>query len=261
MSSSLHMSKNNNLASKRRRFQPPITSFFPAATESDHADKASAPHLSYTHYSTVTSSPTPAVDAKIQASLLSVGMRVRKSVAEGYKTRNPKSEDKPTLYSNVTPTVRCPTAYAELAPFCGMSKSGGSAIQPTSRGFSLPHNKMDYEDQLITDDGDAFSLPPSSQESIESIHINGQKRSYDRDEDDFDDELDDLSTPWGITWQGPLEPSTRMNSVPGRTILTPALGQQRRQFVAVKTQGTINVDDFEEPAFLRRREEIDMDLS
>jgi hypothetical protein len=51
--------------------------------------------------------------------------------------------------------------------------------------------------------------------------------------------------------------------VPGRTILCPSLGRQRRRFVALHhqaiQQGTMHVDDFEEPVFLRRREEVDTD--
>ncbi|KAE8351288.1 ribonucleotide reductase inhibitor-domain-containing protein [Aspergillus coremiiformis] len=241
------MAKNKDLSSKRRRFQPPITTFFPAAT----GLSTCPPYLSHTHYSTITSSPTPTVDAKIQASLLSVGMRVRKSVAEGYKTRIPKSEDNPTLCSNETPITRCATPFAELAPFCGLTKSNESATQP------IPHP---YYNQLITDDGDAFSLPPSSQDSIESLQkqTNGQKRSYD-DDDDFDDS----PTPLGNTWQSTLnrDPSTGIDPVSSRTILTPTLGYQRRPFIALKSQMTTHVEDFEEPLFLRSREEVDMDLS
>ncbi|KAJ6160404.1 hypothetical protein N7470_003800 [Penicillium chermesinum] len=70
----------NSTLAKRRRFQPPITTYFTSAAESD----ASGTHE---HYSATTFSPTPVVPAKVQASLLSVGMRVRKSVADGYKTQ------------------------------------------------------------------------------------------------------------------------------------------------------------------------------
>ncbi|OGM43672.1 hypothetical protein ABOM_008796 [Aspergillus bombycis] len=256
--SSQNTTKDNDLSSKRRRFQPPITSFFPATTGTDYADSSCAPHLSYTHYSTTTSSPTPAVDAKIQASLLSVGMRVRKSVAEGYKTRVPNSKDKPALYTNKTPIVGGPTAYTELTPFCGLMKSGESATQPMSHPSSLSYNQID---QLITDDGDAFSLPSSSQESIESVQTTAQKRSYDCDEDDLKDTFDEMPTHAGSNWPNFLDPGTGVDSVPPRAILTPSIRQQRRQFVAMETQAIIDVDDFEEPTFLRRREEVDMDLS
>ncbi|KAF7593272.1 hypothetical protein BBP40_011729 [Aspergillus hancockii] len=132
-----------------------------------------------------------------------------------------------------------------------------------SQPSSSSYNQMDYNRHLVTDDGDAFSLPPSSQESIESLHTNGQKRSYDcEDDEELDDTYDELTAFTGITWQSSvrLDPSTRMNSVSGRTILTPTLGQQRQQF-GTMARAAIDVDDFEEPAFLRRREEVDMDLS
>jgi hypothetical protein len=145
-----------------------------------------------------------------------------------------------------------------------MTKQGDSAIQSMSRPFSLPHNQMDYSHQLVTDDGDVFSLPPSSQESIEPLHTNGQKRSYDCDDDELSDAYEEFPTYAENSWQSSvcLDPSTKMNSVSGRTILTPTLGQQqRRQFGSMQTQGTVDIDDFEEPTFLRKREEVDMDLS
>ncbi|KAE8150877.1 ribonucleotide reductase inhibitor-domain-containing protein [Aspergillus avenaceus] len=236
------MSSQTTDLSKRRRFQPPITTFFTAATGSDPT--VCAPHLSHTHYSAATSSPTPAVPAKVQASLLSVGMRVRKSVAEGYKTQLSKSESsssnsssKPSLYSNNTPVVTCSTTYTELAPFCGTTKSGNEYQGKESR-----------MDELVTDDGDAFSLPPSSQESVESVvPVSGHKRSYDSDEEEEDIGFADYA---GTPWQRA-----------GRAILTPKLGQQRRRFVPVRTQNSLDIDEFEEPTFLRRREEVDMDLS
>ncbi|KAJ5226412.1 hypothetical protein N7468_007637 [Penicillium chermesinum] len=170
----------NSTLAKRRRFQPPITTYFTSAAESD----ASGTHE---HYSATTFSPTPVVPAKVQASLLSVGMRVRKS----------------------------------------------------------------------SDDGDAFSLPPSSQESNASAplpRLNGQKRQFDLDNDVFaDDEI--LADADDDSWrEKPLE----------RTILTPSLGQQRRRVSTVPQKHVLAstnliLDDFEEASFLRRREEVDSD--
>ncbi|RAL05238.1 uncharacterized protein BO80DRAFT_131599 [Aspergillus ibericus CBS 121593] len=201
-----------DLTSKRRRFQPPITNFFTTTSSSssnplstDNATTRSHP-LSYNHYSTATCSPTPIVPTKVQASLLSVGMRVRKSVAEGYKT------------------------HLSLAK-----------LDPSVRNLNL---------NLITnDEGDAFSLPSSSQES--TAHAGGQKRSFeldDMDEDSAEEEESEQDTM-----------ATMQNgAILGRTILAPKLNSQRRRFVALKrhaTTGGMEVDDFEEPTFLRRREE------
>ncbi|PYI01771.1 hypothetical protein BO78DRAFT_401054 [Aspergillus sclerotiicarbonarius CBS 121057] len=196
--------KNLDLNSKRRRFQPPITNFFTNTSSSstpiptDNATTRSH-HLSYNHYSAATCSPTPIVPTKVQASLLSVGMRIRKSVADGYKTNLSLAKSDPTLITN--------------------------------------------------DEGDTFSLPSSSQDS--NAHAGGQKRSFDLDdlEEDSEEENDSV-------------PLMQNGAILGRAILAPKLNQQRRRFVAFKrhaTTGSMDIDDFEEPTFLRSREEVDMD--
>ncbi|RHZ66827.1 hypothetical protein CDV55_105679 [Aspergillus turcosus] len=251
----MSLAKNSNLDSKRRRFQPPITTFFsPAVSDSNGTDAACNPHLSHNHYAAATHSPTPVLPAKIQSSLLSVGMRVRKSIAEGYKTKGVKMFDAPTSTITVSAkqehsTGSCTTIRAELAPFCGLSKSANYTIQAHPNPAYRLSDTRNYNVDIVTDDGDTFSLPPSSQESVYSAS-NGQKRSYDPDEADeyaSDFEYSTFGTP------GP---------VPGRTILCPSLGHQRRRFVALQNQAqqrTMEVDDFEEPLFLRRREEVDTD--
>ncbi|OOF95451.1 hypothetical protein ASPCADRAFT_207938 [Aspergillus carbonarius ITEM 5010] len=202
--------KNLDLASKRRRFQPPITNYFtttpstPISTNNTTTTTRSH-HLSYNHYSTATCSPTPIVPTRIQASLLSVGMRIRKSVAEGYKTNLAKSD--PAFSRN-----------------------------------------------LITDDeGDAFSLPASSQDS--DAQASGHKRAYDLDDIDEDSERE------GEGEGCAQHPFVQNGTISGRTILAPRSNQQRRRFVALKryaTTGSMDIDDFEEPTFLSR-EEVDMD--
>ena len=235
-----HITKDTT---KRRRFQPPITSFFSASTSTTPTaninvdDYNGAPHVSHYHYSAATCSPTPVVPAKVQSSLLSVGMRVRKSVAEGYKTQK---ELKKHLAATITPTTTANGAnHAELAPFCGYSKTEDLAVQAFSRPSTI------NEHDPVTDENDAYSLPSSSQGSLTSSFSGGKKRSYDSD-DMEDDEF-----------EGFYDASNR-------TILAPSLGQQRRRFIALKNQNRIagqsmDVDDFEEASFLRRREDVEMD--
>ncbi|PTU22957.1 hypothetical protein P175DRAFT_0405457, partial [Aspergillus ochraceoroseus IBT 24754] len=269
--------KVSDLSSKRRRFQPPITTFF--STTSDPNTSSSASHLSYTHYSAATHSPTPVVPAKVQASLLSVGMRVRKSVAEGYKTQPTKTiEDLPithgarTLQATPTTTPSYRNPHSELAPFCGISKSGDyPGVQSLSPQppTSLPYSNAPvarYNRHITTDDADSFSLPPSSQESIDS-HSTAQKRSYDLDCSEDEEELGEIKpalpgagTPWGDPLR--LNPVTTHSAslVSGRTILPPKLGRHRSHFLAAQKQRTemnFGDADFDEPAFLRRREEVD----
>lgn len=207
-------------------------------------------------------------------------MRVRKSVPEGYKTEAVK----PSVYALAaakenTTGVYTPsrTSYAELAPFCGIHKIGNYAVQ------TFPTPAVDFgagSEQVLTDEGDEFSLPSGSQESVASSipPPNPHKRSYDEDfEDDYDgdDKMDANSI-----WQDPLASSgihtyNTSPSISRRTILSPKLSQQRHQFFSVTAKsswgqenrdpcsasamGGMDVDDFEEPAFLRRREEVDAD--
>lgn len=253
MSSSIATNpKHNDPTSKRRRFQPAITSFF--STTSNPTD---TPHLSHNHYAATTYSPTPIVSAKVQSSLLSVGMRVRKSVAEGYKTKHPGHSSMMFAAPETTHPVSGPHT-TELAPFSGMTKPGHhDAVAPFSRPSWTTHT-----DELITDDGDAFSLPPSSQDSVDSL-VSGQKRTLDSDE--YEDDISHYTnTEWTLSEPGLNTTATNMGQAPvsGRTILAPTLGRQRRRFVAAQRQGTmdVDVDDFEEPSFLRRREEVDMEF-
>lgn len=235
------MSASSTL-SKRRRFQPAITSYFNSVPAEPHSQNGNV--VSHNHYSAATYSPTPLVPAKVQSSLLSVGMRVRKSVADGYKTQLAmKKEEKilppatATESTGAQPYCRS-NGYAELTPFSGLPKS-------SQEQYSADH--------LITDDGDAFSLPPSSQESIGSSVSFGQKRSFENNIFVDDDAFEDNATHGG--W--PVPPAERR-------ILSPSLGQQRRRMLALRgtmSQSTMDLDDFEEAAFLRRREEVDADYA
>lgn len=258
-----------NDTSKRRRFQPPITTFFSTSSTSTPSsdandltndDDITTPRLSHYHYSAATFSPTPVVPAKVQSSLLNVGMRVRKSVAEGYKT---KKAEMMTLASAGAGAG----ASAELAPFCGSSKMGDFGVEPFSRPV-MGHDHSNND--LVNDEADAFSLPSSSKESTassssSSFALNvGQKRSFDYSDDDDLDEFDfadqDIDPSHGYGYMGNTAVHTQ------RTILAPTLGQQRRRFIATKNYNNQSVkshmdveDDFEEASFLCRREDVEMD--
>lgn len=266
-----------DLSSKRRRFQPPITTFFTPSL--DPAAPSSPSHLSHNHYAAVTHSPHPVVPAKVQASLLSVGMRVRKSIADGYKTNLAKAEEKHTAYEDNKATFnKTTTTYttlpnrSELAPFCGMSKSD-EVLQP----FPHPtgHTLRNHSRTLATDETeDALSLPPSSQESVDSelstptVNILQRKRTHgDFDIDPYEDELEqvDLGDDENMsqTWHDPLRQHP-VTHITGRTILSPSVNHQRRRAFGLQNykavQSPMDLDDFEEPAFLRKREEVDMDV-
>lgn len=228
---------SNSALSKRRRFQPPITSFFnPTPSETQSAETSS---VSHNHYSAATFSATPVVPAKVQSSLLSVGMRVRKSIADGYKTQLAvKSEMVVPVGENPVPrTYSRGNSCPELSPFSGISKSS--------------FDPYDHSSQVITDDGDAYSIPPSSQDSVMTTTSVGQKRTLESDI--FVDE---------DSWNDAREDELPQVRSVGRHILSPSLGQQRRRMLAVQgtdVQSSMALDDFEEASFLRRREEVDAD--
>ncbi|GAO14038.1 uncharacterized protein UV8b_01874 [Ustilaginoidea virens] len=95
--------------------QRQITSFFPRA-----ADDAAQP-----------APRQPLLPSSVQANLLSVGMRVRKSVPEGYKTTGTSAFKLWTDNTAVAPRAAAMRAASrELLPFCGINKVGGLDAQP-----------------------------------------------------------------------------------------------------------------------------------
>lgn len=150
-----------------------------------------------------------------------------------------KTEQKAPLPAPVAQTPRAQPYYdsrpSELPPFSGAGKSSFS-----------------HDDYLVTDDGDAYSIPPSSQDSTVSLALGGQKRALELDGDILvDEDADESFNNFGASW--------RENSH-GRAILSPNLGQNRRILAVRHTkieQPTMEMDDFEEATFLRRREEVD----
>ncbi|CRG89332.1 hypothetical protein PISL3812_06368 [Talaromyces islandicus] len=269
-------------SSKKRRFQPPITNFFTSAPAEDSTG------LSHNSYAAPTNTPTPALPSNILSSLLGVGARVRKSVPEGYKTEQKKM----TQYTIPAPVQSRREAasisiqsqpthvYAELEPFCGLHKIGNYAVQ------TFPRPIEQYQSTVHVDELDPISIPNSSQDSnaSSSISINVNKRSFDADSEDDNTEF--LTTALHLssdTSQRPLNgnfisgPATAVIMRPQRTILSPKFGQQRRQRTAqnhswksqagqenkdplLSTENTpLDLDDFGEATFLRRRDEVDAD--
>ncbi|KAI1379104.1 ribonucleotide reductase inhibitor-domain-containing protein [Hypoxylon crocopeplum] len=204
--------------------QRQITSFFSSASPSSINESPRL--LSASGYI------SPALPASVQANLLSVGMRVRKSVPEGYKTGNysafslwndsgSNSRIATTPSSPVTMGERRSRANAistprELLPFCGIHKVGGLGTQPesapilpytytstptsTTRQPLLSVNGQPLDDDMDDDDDDVPGLT-SSQETIESTTdstfspstAKTRKRSYTEDEDERPETPDRLS--------------------------------------------------------------------
>ena len=132
---------------------------------------------------------SPPLPPNVQANLLSVGMRVRKSVPEGYKTGSYSAF---TLFSDSTPVnqtqepkIRKPVARpraGELAPFCGIMKVGGLSQQQS------PWEVCDQDSAIMDGDEEDEEVPALSQGSTNSdasVASRGVgKRRFDLDDDE-----------------------------------------------------------------------------
>ncbi|KAI1091389.1 ribonucleotide reductase inhibitor-domain-containing protein [Rostrohypoxylon terebratum] len=187
------------------RAQRQITSFFSASpspsspSSSQHLDVPPSPPC-------INSPPLPAT---VQANLLSVGMRVRKSVPEGYKTGNYSAFSLFDEHTNATPKTystmvegrsraNAISTPRELLPFCGIHKVGGLDTQPEHASPSIPLSASSFSlqpllsvnglplEDVMTDDDDVPGLT-NSQDSLDSAPPasprSARKRSYTEDEE------------------------------------------------------------------------------
>ena len=179
----------------KRPFQPSITSFFGRRDSRDDSQRTKLAR------STNQPSSVPVLPDTVQSSLLNVGMRIRKSVPEGYKNRaearfqpDPARDQRLEQSSSlcgINASTRVPMKFSELAPFCGIHKIGGHAVQPASH--ALPYHLPDL--QFDDDGSSAVSSSQGSQASTISSEslpptlpyaARSQKRRFD-DEDEDDD--------------------------------------------------------------------------
>ncbi|KAI9810769.1 MAG: hypothetical protein M1827_006107 [Pycnora praestabilis] len=262
----------------KRPFQPSITSFF-ARTDREDAYPSRSESLS-----AQLSPPLPAI---VQSSLLNVGMRVRKSVPEGYKTgsycslgapSNPKSRIREEHGTGGNPDY-CGSGrgFAELTPYCGILKIGGLSSQSTRARNPI------YQPLRFDDESDDYGFPPSSQDSYTStisndsmpatppsMPSNTKKRHLEDDEEEY-------SSPNAVIWEednGLHLPSPRSYPVshthmPRLDFLRPkSLPTTRRRWHATTSrkegifEGQENVSsvdggDFEEAKFFKPHEWAD----
>ncbi|KYK58990.1 ribonucleotide reductase inhibitor [Drechmeria coniospora] len=162
--------------------------------------------------------PPPPLPASVQANLLSVGMRVRKSVPEGYKTAGPSAFKLWTDSAVVSPSPSH-LRSAELLPFCGINKVGGLDVQP------LPERAVP--------DLDAVPELSMSQETVDEEPC--RKRA-----------LDDEDVVAVRTQVGQGMDNNRLLAIP-RSRRKPT-----RRMVSSANEGAVEVDveDFEEAEFL-----------
>lgn len=218
--------------------QRQITSFFAAHSNSSSPAAADASSLR---------APLP---ANVQANLLSVGMRVRKSVPEGYKTTGTSAfklwtdstrpgEAKTSSQMAAAAAAKPASAVSrELLPFCGINKVGGLDTQP-----EFVYDDGDIEVPAL-DEIPELSMSQGSTDSVES----GPSRKR------FFDEQDDLHVQ---SWDGDDAGSYRAIAVPhSRVKKSSPFKSMDQENMAVDGD-----EDFEDGSFLGFQEGKAMDMA
>ncbi|CCC07736.1 hypothetical protein SMACR_01303 [Sordaria macrospora] len=182
--------------------QRSITSFFKTTPTSDdsHYDSTSSGASAFSKTAPLNG---PVLPSTIKSSLLNVGMRVRKSVPEGYKTGKiasgfPSWMDESSNSNNtssagasasfagnnnghnrpvsalppsapVTATSASASANRELTPFCGIHKTGGYAVQEDNKS-ALSSQDSNTSTSTISN---ATSIRFATQDNRKRIHEDG----------------------------------------------------------------------------------------
>lgn len=181
----------------------------------------------------------PALPATVQSSLLNVGMRVRKSVPEGYQTQ----EKLP--FTPERDSVNLSSGFTTLVPYCGIFKIGCHDIKPPPFEEDLPPLKFDSDDWGFLSSQESSASSDSLQPTVTVPVVSSHKR---RREDDDDD--DDIESQPDSPRSYPPFSHTRM---PNLDRLRPiALPKTRKKPVPDPSELTmIDVGDFGEAEFFR----------
>ncbi|KAI0863474.1 ribonucleotide reductase inhibitor-domain-containing protein [Xylaria cubensis] len=291
---SAHRTKRQFAGAASDPAQRQITSFFTSAGTAS----AFPNNSSYTSQASPLPSTTQRLDstqlpAYVQTNLLSVGMRIRKSVPEGYKTGNYNAfalwDESDTGSTTLTSTMgegqrsraNAFSSPRELLPFCGIHRVGGLDIQsgddrPIPSTFRLPAGTSTtpaYNPIFGVNGTDIDDMPglTSSQESVESNAssitsppgVSGagtRKRFFVEDEDD---QIPGQLNLWRHNSDFSLSPLNNN----GRPMAVPRKGRLRAKFSGTATamsgagqENLMVVDsDFEEAEFLDQATwEVDM---
>ena len=169
--------------SKRRKFTPPapfgLPSLIPCVDNTDienHTfESPILPQLS-------SQAPTP---EEIEASLLQVGMRVRKSVSEGYKKKSFTPRPFANNLSRLSPETQKALITGNnnetkpLEPYCagGIHNTGGLAMQPLATATFCGINLA-----ALSWSGDDWSSPSVTEQQLWS-YSTSHKRNYEADSD------------------------------------------------------------------------------
>lgn len=173
---------------KRQINQAAITSFF-------HADSSDA-EASQPGQNHDREALSPALPHNVQSSLLNVGMRVRKSVPEGYKNKAVVEEIVPIASSRRVTRGR----WTELQSFCGIHKTGGLESQligyhPADEGGVAPVGAQDIFPSSVFSSQDMLGSQQSYDgdglRALQSVNFGSSNKRALVDEDEEEDGLDD----------------------------------------------------------------------
>ncbi|MCJ1468797.1 hypothetical protein MMC07_007427 [Pseudocyphellaria aurata] len=244
------MSKFNR-SQKKRPFQPSVDSFFHAIEETNSLD------VTPYHESTATLTLPPAV----QSSLLNVGMRVRKSVPEGYKTCAKslaclstdaeshhtraaiEGPGRPVSFQSSQRSAR----PSELMPYCGLLHVGGHEDQPVVVNQDLAPLEFARDDSYESDHMSGQEQISIDPESPVTLCPRNKKRPLDLVGDSSD--LQSVSSP--LCPIGPTRLSD-LNRI--RPKLQPKAVVRRHLSRTEQECEWVGVDDFEEATFLRPKD-------
>ncbi|KAM0798889.1 hypothetical protein BDR22DRAFT_891007 [Usnea florida] len=140
--------------------------------------------------------PTPSLPATIQSSLLNVGMRVRKSVPEGYRTQRKPSYCLPKTCNCLLPErsggplVR---RFSGLVPYCGILTVGSHNSHPIPSDEDLPPSHFDNDDWGFLSSQESNASSDSVRYMVTVPEVAGLKRRRVDDEDELDVELQPVS--------------------------------------------------------------------
>ena len=233
----ISIAPNHDTHIRKRPYQPSITSYFSL-------------HNSNTTRSYRATSPlSPPLPAETQASLLSVGMRVRKSVPEGYKTHKtlgsagfPFPSSAParteTRYRHCDGSS---TSTRELTPFCGLHKTGSWAAQEMPSSSAPAVMAAGYDEDRMELPELVWSQSSFASTAQRSEQCTNRKRTY---EEEVEDEFDAYFH--AIEQNGPSMEQQGMYA-------DRPIARMKRAPAKARSEGIVKVfgeDDFEDAAFL-----------